>query len=159
MNVHNICKQDHQRWSTTKHEHQEVQHHPLVRDIVHVDFQAVSMTEEITASVTVESTGEADGVKNFGGLLEQSVRTLSVRCLPQNLPEIIIVDVSALKIGESIHIRDIKLPAGVTADDNEDLTVFIVAEPSVAPEPTTATAATSPEVIKEKKAEGSEEKK
>jgi len=138
---------------------QEVQHHPLVRDIVHVDFQAVSMTEEITASVTVESTGEADGVKNFGGLLEQSVRTLSVRCLPQNLPEIIIVDVSALKIGESIHIRDIKLPAGVTADDNEDLTVFIVAEPSVAPEPTTATAATSPEVIKEKKAEGSEEKK
>ena len=105
---------------------QEVQHHPVARDILHVDFQAVSMTEEITASVTVEAVGEADGVKNFGGLFEQSVRAISVRCLPQNLPEIITVDVSALKIGESIHIRDIKLPAGVTIEDNADLTVFIV---------------------------------
>ncbi|MEN9470346.1 MAG: ral stress protein [Verrucomicrobiota bacterium] len=137
---------------------QEVQHHPVARDILHVDFQAVSMTEEITASVTVEAVGEADGVKNFGGLFEQSVRTISVRCLPQNLPEIITVDVSALKIGESIHIRDIKLPAGVTIEDNADLTVFIVAEPSVAAEPAAAAAA-SPEVIKEKKAAGAEEKK
>ena len=141
---------------------QEVQHHPVARNILHVDFQAVSMTEEISASVTVEATGEADGVKNFGGLLEQSIRSLSVRCLPQNLPEVITVDVSALKIGESIHVRDIKLPAGVTVEDNEDLTVFIVAEPSVAAEPAAPAAgaeAASPEVIKEKKAEGSEEKK
>jgi large subunit ribosomal protein L25 len=72
------------------------------------------------------------------------------------------VDVSALKIGESIHVRDVKLPAGVTVEDNEDLTVFIVAESSVAAEPSATTAgaeANSPEVIKEKKAEGSEEKK
>ncbi len=138
---------------------QEVQHHPIARDILHVDFQAVSMTEEISASVTVEAVGEADGVKNFGGLLEQSIRSLSVRCLPQNLPEVITVDVSALKVGDSIHIRDIKLPAGVTVEDNEDLTVFIVAEPSVSAEPT-ATEAASPEVIKEKKAEeGAEAKK
>lgn len=138
---------------------QEVQHHPIARDILHVDFQAVSMTEEISASVTVEAVGEADGVKNFGGLLEQSIRSLSVRCLPQNLPEVITVDVSALKVGDSIHIRDIKLPAGVTVEDNEDLTVFIVAEPSVSAESSTAEAA-SPEVIKEKKAEeGAEAKK
>jgi len=141
---------------------QEVQHHPVARNILHVDFQAVSMTEEISASVTVESTGEADGVKNFGGLLEQSIRSLSVRCLPQNLPEVITVDVSALKIGESIHVRDIQLPAGVTVEDNADLTVFIVAESSVAPEPAAPAVgaeAASPEVIKEKKAEGAEEKK
>lgn len=139
---------------------QEVQHHPVARDILHVDFQAVSMTEEISASVTIEATGEADGVKNFGGLLEQSIRSLSVRCLPQNLPEVITVDVSALKIGESIHVRDIQLPAGVTAEENADLTVFIVAEPSVATEaPAAGGEAASPEVIKEKKAEGSEEKK
>ena len=120
------------------------------------------MTEEISASVTVESVGEADGVKNFGGLLEQSIRSLSVRCLPQNLPEVITVDVSALKIGESIHVRDIKLPAGVTVEDNEDLTVFIVAESSVSAEPAAPAAgaeAASPVVIKEKKAEGAEEKK
>jgi large subunit ribosomal protein L25 len=141
---------------------QEVQHHPIGRNILHVDFQAVSMTEEISASVTVESVGEADGVKNFGGLLEQSIRSLSVRCLPQNLPEVITIDVSALKIGESIHVRDIKLPAGVTVEDNEDLTVFIVAESSVSAEPAAPAAgaeASSPVVIKEKKAEGAEEKK
>lgn len=141
---------------------QEVQHHPVARNILHVDFQAVSMTEEISASVTVEAVGEADGVKNFGGLLEQSIRSLSVRCLPQNLPEVINVDVSALKIGESIHVRDIKLPAGVTVEDNEELTVFIVAEPSTATEseaPAAGAEAASPEVIKEKKAEGAEEKK
>lgn len=140
---------------------QEVQHHPIARDILHVDFQAVSMTEEITASVSVEAVGEADGVKNFGGLLEQSIRSLSIRCLPQNLPEVITVDVSALKVGDSIHIRDIKLPAGVTVEDSEDLTVFIVAEPTVATESSTSAAgAASPEVIKEKKAEeGAESKK
>jgi len=140
---------------------QEVQHHPLRREVLHVDFHAVSMTEEISADVVIESTGEPDGVKNFGGLLEQSMRSVSIKCLPQNLPEIIRVDVSPLKIGDSIHVRDLPLPAGVTATDDADLTVFIVAEPTVAEEPTAAAAPESPEVIKEKKPEAgaSEEKK
>lgn len=141
---------------------QEVQHHPLRGEVLHVDFHAVSMTEEISADIVIESFGEADGVKNFGGLLEQNLRSLTIRCLPQNLPEIIRVDVSALKIGDSIHVRDLALPEGVTADEDADLTVFIVAEPTVAEEPVAAAAtAASPEVIKEKKPEGgsSEEKK
>ena len=140
---------------------QEVQHHPLRGDVLHVDFHAVSMTEEISADVVIESAGEPDGVKNFGGLLEQSMRSVSIKCLPQNLPEIIRVDVSPLKIGDSIHVRDLPLPAGVTATDDADLTVFIVAEPTVAEEPVAAAAPESPEVIKEKKPEAgaSEEKK
>lgn len=141
---------------------QEVQHHPLRGEVLHVDFHAVSMTEEITAEVVIESTGEPDGVKNFGGLLEQSMRTVSIRCLPQNLPEIIRVDVSPLKIGDSIHVRDLPFPTGVTATEDADLTVFIVAEPTVVEEPVAAAAAPeSPEVIKEKKPEAgaSEEKK
>jgi large subunit ribosomal protein L25 len=120
------------------------------------------MAKQVKLSARPRSESGRNSVKRvrarFGGLFEQSVRAISVRCLPQNLPEIITVDVSALKIGESIHIRDIKLPAGVTIEDNADLTVFIVAEPSVAAEPAAASA-TSPEVIKEKKAAGSEEKK
>ena len=128
---------------------QEVQHHPIRREIVHVDFHAVSMTEKITAEISVEPFGEADGVKNFGGLLEQSIRSISIKCLPQNLPEIIKVDVTALKVGESIHIRDLALPEGVEANDDADLTVFIVAEPAVSEAP--ATEAKAPEVIKEKK--------
>lgn len=138
---------------------QEVQRHTLRNQILHVDFQAVSMTEKITADITVEPFGEAEGVKNFGGLLEQSIRSISIRCLPQDLPEIIKVDVSALKIGDSIHIRDLQLPKGVEADVDAELTVFIVAEPAVAVEAPAAGAAASPEVIKEKKAEGSSEKK
>ena len=142
---------------------QEVQHHPLRREILHVDFHAVSMTEKISADIVVESFGDPDGVKNFGGLLEQSMRTVTIRCLPQNLPEIIRVDVSALKIGDSIHVRDLPLPDGVEADEDADLTVFIVAEPAVVEETVAAAAPEAPEVIKEKKPEaaaaGTEEKK
>ena len=141
---------------------QEVQHHPLRGEVLHVDFHAVSMTEKISADIAVEAFGEPDGVKNFGGLLEQSMRSVTLRCLPQNLPEIIKVDVSALKIGDSIHVRDLPLPEGVEADEDGDLTVFIVAEPAVAEEPAVAATPESPEVIKEKKPEaaaGAEEKK
>ena len=91
---------------------QEVQHHPVRGEIIHVDFHAVSMNEEIDAEVVLEPEGEPVGVKTFGGLLQQSMRLLPIRCLPQNLPEIIVVDVSGLNIGDTLHVRDIKLPPG-----------------------------------------------
>jgi len=132
---------------------QEVQHHPVRGDIIHVDFQAVSMTEEIEAEVPLEPTGEPIGVKTYGGLFQQSLRALPISCLPQNLPELITVDVSALNIGESLHVKDIILPAGVTATIDPDLTAFLVSEATVAEETPTAEAPTAPEVIKEKKPE------
>ncbi|HEY5704776.1 MAG TPA: 50S ribosomal protein L25 [Terrimicrobiaceae bacterium] len=136
---------------------QEVQHHPVRGEIVHIDFHAVSMNEEIDAEVVLEPEGEPIGVKTFGGLLQQNMRSLPIRCLPQNLPEIIVVDVSGLNIGESLHVRDIKLPTGVVAVPDEDLTVFLVSEPTVAEEPAAAAEeAAAPEVIKEKKPEASE---
>ncbi len=136
---------------------QEVQHHPVRGEIIHIDFHAVSMTEEIDAEVVLEPEGEPIGVKTFGGLLQQNMRSLSIRCLPQNLPEIIIVDVSGLNVGEYLHVRDIKLPAGVVAVPDGDLTVFLVSEPTVAEEPAIAAEEPSaPEVIKEKKPEASE---
>jgi len=136
---------------------QEVQHHPVRGEIIHIDFHAVSMTEEIDAEVVLEPAGEPVGVKTFGGLLQQNMRSLPIQCLPQNLPEIIIVDVSGLNIGESLHVRDIKLPTGVVAVPDEDLTVFLVSEPTVAEEPAVAAEETvAPEVIKEKKPEVSE---
>jgi large subunit ribosomal protein L25 len=85
------------------------------------------------------------------------MRSLPIRCLPQNLPEIVIVDVSGLNIGESLHVRDIKLPAGVVAVPDGDLTVFLVSEPTVVEEPAVAVEEpVAPEVIKEKKPEVSE---
>jgi large subunit ribosomal protein L25 len=135
---------------------QEVQHSPVGGDILHVDFHAVSMDEKVEADVPLEPTGTANGVKNFGGLLEQSLRVLAVECLPRDLPDIITVDVSELNIGDSIHVRDIKLPDGVTANVQADLTVFSVLAPIVEEEPVVAEAevAAGPEVIKEKKEEG-----
>ena len=136
---------------------QEVQHHPVRGEIIHVDFHAVSLTEEIEAEIVIESEGEPVGVKTFNGLLQQSMRSLPIRCLPQNLPEIVVVDVSSLNIGESLHVRDLKLPPGVTAEADEDLTVFLVSEPTVAEEPAAeAEEPAAPEVIKEKKPEASE---
>ena len=133
---------------------QEVQHHPLKGSVLHVDFHAVKTDENLTAEIPVEPIGEANGVKNFGGLLEQSMRTVEVECLPRDLPEIIRVDVSALNIGDSIHVKDLPLPPNVVAKADADLTVFIVAAPTVMVEPVAAEAPTAPEVIKEKKEEG-----
>lgn len=135
---------------------QEIQHSPVGGDVLHVDFHAVSMDEKIEAGVPLEPAGTANGVKNFGGLLEQSLRMLEVECLPRDLPDKITVDVSGLNIGDSIHVRDIQLPAGVQAKTQPDLTAFSVLAPAVEEEPVAAAteAAAGPEVIKEKKEEG-----
>ncbi len=131
---------------------QEVQHAPVSGDILHIDFHAVSMDETIEADVPLETTGIANGVKNFGGLLEMSLRSLAIECLPRDLPDVITVDVSALNIGDAIHVRDIQLPAGVTTRITPDLTAISVLAPTVEEEPAAgAVAATAPEVIKEKK--------
>jgi large subunit ribosomal protein L25 len=140
---------------------QEVQHAPLTGGIVHVDFHAINMNELLNTSVPVEPQGESVGVRSFGGILEQSLRSLDIECLPKDLPEVIYVDVSLLNIGDSIHVKDLPLPAGVTALDDEDLTVFLVAAPAVVEVVAPAAAATpaQPEVIKEKKEEAAPEKK
>jgi large subunit ribosomal protein L25 len=137
---------------------QEVQHAPVGNNVLHIDFHAVSMDETLEADVPLESLGMPNGVKNFGGLLEQSLRTITVECLPRDLPDRITVDVSELNIGDSIHVRDIQMPADVVAKDQPDLTAFSVVAPAVEEEPAPAeatTAAAGPEVITEKKpAEG-----
>src|SRR5437763_4395417 len=72
---------------------QEVQHAPLGNNVLHIDFHAVSMDETLEAEEPLEAVGTANGVKNFGGLLEQSLRNLTVGCLPRDLPDRINVDV------------------------------------------------------------------
>ncbi len=134
---------------------QEVQHAPLGGDILHVDFHSVSMDEMIEADVPLEPTGIAEGVKTFGGLLEQNIRSLEIECLPRDLPDVISVDVSHLTIGDSIHVRELPLPEGVTTRVPPDLTAFSVLAPKVEEEPVAAgpEPATAPEVITAKKEE------
>jgi large subunit ribosomal protein L25 len=134
---------------------QEVQHAPVGGAILHIDFHAVSMDEVIEADVPLEPLGTANGVKNMGGLLEQNLRSLAIECLPRDLPDVITVDVSALNIGDAIHVREIPLPEGVSTRVQPDLTAFSVLAPTVEEEPVAAAAEapTGPEVIREKKEE------
>jgi large subunit ribosomal protein L25 len=139
---------------------QEVQHHPLDGKVLHVDFHEVSETEKVTISVPVETTGEAAGVKTGGGTLEHVMFKLKVRALPKDLPEQIIVDVTALEIGKSLHLGDVVAPAGVEILGNKKLTVVSVAAPraeeEVAPAAADAKGAADVEMTKEKKEEGAE---
>src|SRR5256714_10644620 len=100
---------------------QEVQHSPVGGDVLHVDFHAISMDEKITADVPLEPVGIANGVKNFGGLLEQNLRALANQSLPRALPGKNTADVSALNIGDSNHVPDITPAQRVGAEGNPDL--------------------------------------
>ena len=133
---------------------QEVQHHPMKPDILHVDFHAVSATETVTAEVVIETVGEALGVKTYGGLLEHVLRYLEIEALPKDLPQLIEVDVTNLNVGESLHVRDLQLPPGVSAITDPDQTVVAISESRVEEEvEAPVEVAATPEVITAKKPE------
>jgi large subunit ribosomal protein L25 len=138
---------------------QEVQHHPLSAKVLHVDLHEVAENEKVTVSVPVDTTGEAAGVKTGGGTLEHVLHKLKVRCLPKDLPEHIVIDVTALEIGKSIHIGEVKAPEGVEIIGDKSRAVVAVAAPR-AEEEVAATAAApgaaDVEMTKEKKEEGAE---
>src|SRR5258706_2318574 len=133
---------------------QEIQHNPLQREIVHVDFHAVSANETVSAEVPIETVGEAVGVKVHGGLLEHILRYLEVECLPGDLPQVIEVDVTNLDVGQSLHVRELKLPSGVEAVTDAEQTVVAVVEARVEEEVVEPLVTpTAPEVITAKKPE------
>jgi large subunit ribosomal protein L25 len=137
---------------------QEIQHHPLDGKVLHVDFHEVAENEKVTVQVPVETTGEAVGVKVGGGTLEHILHKLKIRCLPKNLPEQILLDVTALEIGKSIHLGDIKAPEGVEIIGDKHITVVAVSAPRAEEEvvATEAKAAGDVEMTKEKKEDGAD---
>src|SRR5919112_1721805 len=90
----------------------EVQRHPFKRQILHVDFQELVAGEKVTLRVPLRFNGTPAGVRESGGILEETMHQISLRVDPANIPDHIDVDVTALTIGPSIHIRDLQLPAG-----------------------------------------------
>lgn len=140
---------------------QELQHHVLSGELLHIDLHEVAENEKVTIMVPVEAVGEAAGVKTGGGVLEHVLFKLKVRALPKDLPEAIKVDVSALNIGESIHVADIKPPTGVEILGDKHISVLAVAAPLSEAAEAAATATAAPgaaevEMLKEKKEEGAE---
>ncbi len=138
---------------------QEVQHHPVSGQVLHVDLHEVKENEKVIITVESEAIGLAVGVKTGGGLLEHVLHHLKVRGFPKDLPEAIEIDVTALEIGKSIQIGDIKAPPGVEILGDKGLSVFAVAAPlteaqaTAAAEAATADTAKQPEMTKEKKEE------
>ena len=113
----------------------ERQFEVLLRELLHVDFQAVSLKESVRASVNVIlGDEEAPVVKDHGALLILGQETVEIECLPQDLPERIMVDVSVLKeVGDSITVGDLTVPEGVTILDDPEGMVVVATYPEAAP--------------------------
>jgi large subunit ribosomal protein L25 len=137
----------------------EVQKHPARGKLLHVDFYQIHAGERITVNVPLHLLGAAAGVK-AGGLVQHALDEIEVRCLADAIPASIDVDISALQIGDSLHVRDIAPPAGVELLVDGDRTVCSVMPPIVgeAEEEVVAEAVLAePEVIGKGKVEGEPE--
>lgn len=137
------------------------QHHPVTGALLHVDFQRISMTEKIKVTVGIEFIGESPAVKNFNGVLVTGQENLEVQCLPADLPERIVVDLSTLTdIGNSVHVRDLAIPPNVEVLTPDHEMVVLVTAPAVEPEvveaPVEVEAVAEPEVIEKGKKEEEE---
>jgi large subunit ribosomal protein L25 len=114
------------------------------RDIIHVDFNTIDLTEKVEAHVPLMFKGQATGVVDEGGIFEVHLREIVVECLPTQIPEHIEVDISALTLGHSLHVRDVAVPGEVTlvsAPEEVVATVVAPKEEVVAPTPVPEAAA------------------
>lgn len=106
----------------------EVSRNPLNEKLLHVDFQHIHENEEVSVHVILELQGKAKGIEE-GGILNLEHRALIVRCLPKDIPEKIVVDVSNLEIGQSIHIKDLQIPEGVKVEEDPSSTIVNILSP------------------------------
>ena len=127
-------------------------------DLLHVDLCQISLEEKLKAAVPIEVRGESPGVKE-GGILQHRLREIEVECLPTEIPESIPIDVGDLGIGDSLHVKDLKVTGDIKILADEEQTVVSIVPPTVeeVTPPTPEEEAAEPEVIGEKKEEPSEE--
>ena len=149
---------------TTRTLIREIQRHPFKREILHVDFQELVAGELITVDVPIVLVGSPEGVR-AGGTLDMVLREITVEVDPSNIPNHVDVDVTALGLNDSLHVRDLKVAEGVTILDDVDATICVVLPPRVEAEAPTVEAAaegteapSEPELIRKAKEEGEEEK-
>jgi large subunit ribosomal protein L25 len=113
----------------------EVQKHPYKDLILHMDLLEVAMDELISVMVPIEIEGTAKGVKLDGGILEMKRRELEIECLPNIIPDSIIINIEDLEIGDTIHVEDIDVPEGVSILHDTNFTLLTVVAPAVEVEP------------------------
>ena len=136
----------------------EVQYDVMTGAPIHVDFGEISLTKKLRISIPLRLLGEPEGVKLDGGILQQNLRTIEVDCLPTEIVESFDVDVSALKLSQSLFVRDLTLGTKYTVITGKDVPVATVveaaAEEVAAVTPEAAAAGTPEVIIKGKKEEG-----
>ena len=106
---------------------------PVKDTFLHADFYEISMDKKITVGVPIRLVNTPVGATD-GGILQHIRRELTISCMPGKLIDFLDLDVSGLDIGDSLHIRDIELPEGITTAEEDHLTVALVAAPTVTPE-------------------------
>lgn len=117
----------------------EIQRDPVRGLYLHADFYSVNVEETVEVSVPLHIVGRAAGVE-LGGILDHQLREIELECLPLAIPKELEVDVSNLELGDSLHVRDIPLPEGVTLKSDPNLSVVSVVAPSKAEEEAPAAA-------------------
>ena len=127
----------------------EIQHDYVRREVLHLDLRQISLTEEVEARVRVVLAGIPEGVAAGGGILEQHLREVEVRCLPTAIPEHITVDVQALRLGASLHVRDLPPTEGVEilTPAEEVIAAVVAPKEEEAPAPAEAAAPAEPELV------------
>jgi len=109
----------------------EIQRHPIRPDIIHVDFYEIHATEKVKLKVPVHLVGNPDGVRNAGGVLDQVTREVEIEVLPENIPDRVELDVTALKIGDSLHVRELTIPNAKILTEADLTIATVVAEPEL----------------------------
>lgn len=130
----------------------DYQSDPLKDELIHVDFYAVNMAEELDVEVPITLEGEAAGTKE-GGVLQQPLYTLLIKAKPREIPEQITVDVSELEVGDSILVSDLKEGKNYEILEDETATIATILVPDEEPEEEPAEEDAEPEVIGEKEDE------
>jgi large subunit ribosomal protein L25 len=118
----------------------EIQRHPIKRQILHVDFQALVAGEKVTVSIPIVLVGTPEGVRLEGGVLDQTLREIEIEVDPSSIPDHVEYDVTNMVIGDSVHISDLKVPEGVEVQDDPETSVAVLAAPRAVIEETAAVA-------------------
>jgi large subunit ribosomal protein L25 len=126
--------------ATSKTLIREIQRHPIKRQILHVDFQALVAGEKVTVSIPITLSGIPEGVRLGGGVLDQTLRELEIEVDPSSIPDHVEYEVTNMVIGDSVHVSDLKVPEGVKVLDDPETSVAVLAAPRAVIEETAAVA-------------------
>lgn len=131
----------------------DVEIHPISRQIIHIDFQRVLMTEKVKVLVSIELVGIPEGVKNEGGVLDFITREVEIESLPGDIPPKLTLDVSALEVGDHLEAKDLTIPAVAELMEEPGRTIVAVAHSRVSDLVDEAEAGEEDELLLEAEAE------